>query len=254
MGWKLGIVIAAAVAGAALVLAALLSREGLATPAVVAHATLMLTAWGVLLPCGGIVARYFKVTPRQNYPAEVDNLFWFNTHRVVQYAGMAVATAGLALIVSETGGRFDTWHGRCGLVVMLVGWLQIVSTWLRGHKGGPADTRADPADPLTWRGDHYDMTRRRLIFEAWHKRAGWAVLALAGVTVLLGVELVGAPSWLVGLAGGLQAAAVLGIVDGRLRGRWVDTYHAIWGPDPVHPGNRKVSAAPSRPRRWQSRR
>ena len=45
--------------------------------------------------------------------------------------------------------------------------------------GAVRDDRADPADPATWRGDHYDMTPRRRLFEAWHKTAGWSLIALA---------------------------------------------------------------------------
>ena len=212
---------------------------GMVTPAIAAHGAMMLTAWGLLIPAGGVVARHYKVLPGQDFPRVHGDLTWWDWHRGLQYAGTGLATAALCIILSETGGRIDTWHGRCGLAVMVLAWLQILSGWLRGSRGGPTGTGADPNDPTTWRGDHYDMSARRLAFERWHKPAGWATLLLAAVTVLLGASLVGAPGWLVAAIGGLQAAAVLGLADGALRGRWVDTYAALWGTDPRHPGNRR---------------
>lgn len=213
---------------------------GTVTPAMAIHGALMLTAWGVLLPAGGVVARYYKVMPGQDFPAVYDNLTWWRWHQILQYAGVALATVAVGVILSETGGRLDTLHGRCGLAVMALAWLQVASGWMRGSRGGPTGRGADPADPATWRGDHYDMTPHRRLFERWHKVAGWAVLLLAGTTILLGIALVGAPSWLVALVGACQAGMAIGLLDGALRGRWVDTYASLWGVDPGHPGNRRA--------------
>ena len=215
-----------------------LAASSSVTPAMAAHGALMLTAWGVLMPAGGAAARYFKVMPGQDFPRVVENLTWWRWHRGLQYGGMALATAALGIILWETGGRFDTLHGRCGLAVMTLGWLQVVSGLLRGTKGGSTDHSADPHDPATWRGDHYDMTRRRHVFEAWHKPAGWITMVLAGATIVLGLQLVGSPAWLLFVVGVLQAGAGLSILDGAARHRWVDTYASLWGPDPRHPGNR----------------
>lgn len=215
-----------------------LMASGTVTSAMAVHAALMLTAWGFLIPVGGVVARYFKVTPGQDFPRVVENLTWWRWHRGLQYTGMAVSMAALGAILLETGGRFDTLHGRCGLAVLTLGWVQLVSALMRGTKGGPTDTRANPEDPSTWRGDHYDMTPKRRAFEAWHKPAGWVVILLANVTVLLGVHLVGTPAWLLFIVACLQVGACLSLVDGRARSRWVDTYASLWGTDLRHPGNR----------------
>ena len=217
----------------------LLLDEGLPA-SMVWHVGLMLPAWGILLPAGALVARYGKVTRGQDYPNEVDNLFWWDWHRVFQYAGVAASSAALFIIVRETRDGFATWHGRLGMAVMAVGWLQVLSAFARGSRGGPYEGDTSPAQEAAWRGDHYDMTPRRVLFEAWHKRAGWFVLAAAGVTILLGLDLFGADDWLIATVGVLQATVLVGVVDGHVRRRWVDTYAALWGPDRVHPGIRRT--------------
>ena len=219
-----------------------LALAGSVTSAMAVHAALMVTAWAVLIPAGGVAARYFKVMPGQDFPRVVENLTWWRWHRGLQYAALAVSTVALGVIVSETRGGFDTWHGRCGMAVMTLGWLQVVSAWLRGSKGGPTDLGADARDPATWRGDHYDMTPRRRAFEVWHKPVGWFVTVLAGVTILLGVQLVGDPAWLLALVGCLQAGACLAVVDGAVRRRWVDTYRSLWGFAPPQPEDRRAAA------------
>lgn len=202
--------------------------EGL-PPGLAAHAALMIAAWAVLLPAGAVLARYGKVTADQDFPREVDNPYWWNWHRLLQYSGVAVATAAFASVLAETGGRFATAHGVVGLAVLALGWAQVAAGWLRGTKGGPTETGADPVRPETWRGDHYDMTPRRRLFERWHKVAGWIALGLSGLALLLGAALVGSPAWLLGLLGAVQGCALAGCLDGALRGRWVDTYRALWG-------------------------
>src|ERR1700754_3457843 len=45
------------------------------------HGRLMVLSMGVLMPPVVIVARYFKVTPKQDWPRQLDNPFWFLMHR-----------------------------------------------------------------------------------------------------------------------------------------------------------------------------
>ncbi len=203
------------------------------------HGALMVVAWLVLLPLGALVARTRKVLPRQDWPRVVEDLTWWWLHRVLQYAGVAVAVAGLAVAWRATGAlALGLLHVQTGLLLLTLAALQIVSTWFRGDKGGPTGTRADPKRPETWRGDHYDMTPRRRAFEAWHKQAGWLSILLAPVTVLLGLRLYGWPVPLVWVAAVL-ALSQAGIATWLLRtSRGIGTYQALWGPDARHPGNR----------------
>lgn len=196
------------------------------------HGALMAIAWMLLLPAGVLIARFFKVTRGQNWPSELDNPLWWNAHRWLNYTGIALATVGFFVIWTVQDGLHLTgWHGLLGLTATVLGWLQVIVAWLRGSKGGPTDVGADPEDPSTWRGDHFDMTPRRRRFEAWHKQAGYLALALAVPTVWLGLDMIGASPWLRSLPW-LAALLFLFLFYRFTReGRWIDTHEAIWGPD-----------------------
>lgn len=196
------------------------------------HGAMMLLAWLVLLPAGALVARFYKVLPRQDYPAVTDSRVWWRAHLLLQYGATALACIGLWTAWDALGGTWD-WsnaHALLGMGVMALCATQVASGWLRGTKGGPTGTHADPADPATWRGDHYDMTRRRLLFEGWHKPTGYVSLLLAVPVVCLGAELIDAPWWVQALP--VLSAMVFSIAFIRLTrlGRHVDTWSAIWGP------------------------
>ncbi len=103
----------------------------------------------------------------------------------------------------------------------------------RGSKGGP--TALQPDGNL--QGDHYDMTRRRLVFEYVHKTVGYATVGLIIVALLTGLWAANAPNWMWLFIGGwLFLLLVIGTCL-QIRGRAYDTYQAIWGEDLKHPGN-----------------
>ena len=191
------------------------------------HGRLMVLAGAVLFPVGVVLARYYKVTRRQRWPEELDNRFWWNGHRLTQYLGIGLMTAAVGVVWTACSdpGPME--------------WLQIILGLARGSKGGPTDRGADPNDPETWRGDHYDMTPRRIRFEWMHKLLGYLTLVLAVVAIVTGLVHADAPKWmflaLIVWWTGLLAWAV----RMQLQGRNIDTYQAIWGPDPGHPGAKR---------------
>lgn len=196
------------------------------------HARAMVLAWGILLPLGVLAARFLKIMPGQGWPRRLDNPLWWNLHRGFQYLGVLLTVAGLYLVWgtgSVTGGSFGrSIHAWLGWTVAGCGFLQVLGGWLRGSKGSPAE----PA------GDHYAMTRHRLVFERVHKALGWAAIVAGIVTIAIGLWLADAPRWMpVVLAAWWAGLACIGAVLQR-RGWCVDTYQAIWGPSPEHPGNR----------------
>ncbi|MEO1329208.1 MAG: cytochrome b561 domain-containing protein [Pseudomonadota bacterium] len=209
------------------------SRTHLVGFAVSWHGRMMVLAWGVIAPVAVLTARYFKVLPNQDWPRELDNQFWWRTHWIGQSVAMALTVASVLLVqsaVTATG-----WHGRFGYGVLAIGLLQVVLGLVRGSKGGP--TAPGPDGGL--RGDHYDMTRWRLMFEFAHKSLGYLALALAIATICLGLWSANAPRWM-WLALALWWTALLLIALVLQRKGWaIDTYQAIWGPGLEHPGNRR---------------
>ncbi len=202
------------------------------------HVLCMIVAWLVLLPTGGLVARFCKVTPQQDWPRTLDNPFWWWAHRVLQYAGIGCALAGLGVAFRAQGSLdIGLLHVQAGLLLLGLAVLQVISAWFRGSKGGPTDRGADRSRPETWRGDHYDMTARRRGFEAWHKTTGWVCIAAAPLVIVLGLQLYGWPSALCGLCLALVVAQLAGLAALARSSRRVGTYQAIWGPDASHPGN-----------------
>lgn len=198
------------------------------------HARLMTLAWGVLVPLGILIARYFKITPGQRWPQQLDSHLWWNSHRICQYSAIVLMIVGFWFILNAPSVPAQSGlHGLLGWTVLSLALLQIVGGLLRGSKGGPTE----PSRDGSLHGDHFDMTPRRLVFEYAHKLLGYTALALSVVTILSGLWAANAPNWmwlcLVAWWGLLSGIAVLL----QRRGMAVDTYQAIWGPDPTLPGN-----------------
>jgi Eukaryotic cytochrome b561 len=196
------------------------------------HARCMVAAWGVLLPVGALAARYFKVLPRQRWPQRLDHKGWWTVHQLTQWSGIALMLVGLALAWGQGSGAHPlaALHAWAGWAVAAVGGLQFIGCATRGSKGGPSEA--------SLRGDHYDMSLRRRAFERLHKTLGWLSLLAAMGVISLGLVVADAPRWMpLALAAWwlLLAAAAL---RWQRQGRCIDTYQAIWGPDPAHPGNR----------------
>lgn len=99
----------------------------------------MVLAWGVAMPIALLLARYYKVTPRQNWPQELDNRFWWDGHRLLNYATVAFSIAAASLVWSTTyySGAARDLHACLGWSIVFLGILQIIGGQLRGTKGGP---------------------------------------------------------------------------------------------------------------------
>ncbi|MEO0830842.1 MAG: cytochrome b561 domain-containing protein [Pseudomonadota bacterium] len=200
------------------------------------HGRTMVLAWGILAPLAVMAARFFKVLPWQHWPRELDSQLWWRSHWLGQSAVLLLTVFGIGLVLDGKLG--DSLHGRLGYAVLVLTLAQIALGVFRGSKGGPTAPAADGS----LHGDHYDMTPWRLMFELVHKSTGYALLALAGVTIVLGLWDANAPRWMwIGLAGWWIALAGLSLTLQR-KGHAVDTYQAIWGPGEEHPGNQRKSA------------
>jgi hypothetical protein len=206
------------------------------------HGQLMVLGMGLLTPPVVIVARFFKVTPRQDWPHHLDNPFWFVTHRRWGHVIGLIVAAGLAFVLAAYGWQppWYSLHTATGWGVLVLVLIQVAGSWLRGTHGGPVDPftrRRRP--PEEWHGDHFSMTRRRIVFEYIHKSAGYVLLVLSLVAIPTGLVAADAPRWMP-IAMGIWWLLMLGVFVWLQRaGLCTDTYQAIWGLDPDLPGNRR---------------
>lgn len=198
------------------------------------HGRTMALAWGALAPVGVLAARFFKILPGQDWPRVLDNHAWWLTHRLVHYAAGVLTLVGLGLVlVGLPHLGASGVHAIFGWAVVALAAGQFLGGWFRGSKGGPTDPGPDGSQ----RGDHYDMTPRRLAFEYLHKIGGYAALSVAIGAIASGLWHANAPVWMwLGMGSWWLLLAALFVALQRA-GRAVDTYQAIWGPDPRHPGN-----------------
>lgn len=202
-------------------------------PSVAWHARLMVLAWGVLIPVGVLWARFWKVAPHQDWPRQLDHKAWWHAHRTLQIAGVLVGIGALALVFRRGAASPGAdLHHLVGWAVVTAGVAQVLHGFARGSKGGPTDA--------TLRGDHYDMTLRRVVFERVHKALGWAAVIAAIAAIASGLVVADAPRWMPATLALWWLLLAAAFVRWQRAGRALDTYQAIWGPDPTLPGNRRA--------------
>ena len=198
------------------------------------HGRLMVIAWGVLVPLGILIARFFKIAPWQSWPKRLDNRFWWYCHLTFQITGYTLMVLAILLIWDAPRHADHAGvHWLFGWSVFFLATMQVLGGYLRGTKGGPTA----PAPDGSWRGDHYDMTPRRVLFERVHKSLGYLAVATGAATLLTGLWQANAPRGLFVILIVWWLFLGYAFVFLQRRGMAVDTYQAIWGPDPRHPGN-----------------
>lgn len=206
------------------------------------HARLMVVAWGIMIPIGIVVARYFKVTRRQNWPLQLDNQLWWRAHLALQIGGCLLSLVALGVAFAAppgAGNALGAAHGALGWSIVLLAATQLVGGALRGTSGHPDVVLDAELRSTLAAGDHYAMTLRRCVFEYTHKLVGYVALALAGVNIVLGLALTDAPRWMWLVIGAFWIGLAALAVRLQRQGRCVDTYQAIYGPEPELPGNRR---------------
>ncbi len=197
------------------------------------HARTMVVAWGILAPLAVLIARFFKILPGQKWPQELDSQAWWHSHWMGQTVVVGLTIFGLGLVMSGDLSNLTLHHWLgYGVVAGMV--LQVLLGVFRGSKGGPTAPGADGA----LSGHHYDMTPWRLAFERLHKTIGYGILLLAMITILLGLWDANGPVWMWLVLVFWWAGLIAAFIALQKRGMAVDTYQAIWGDDPSHPGNR----------------
>lgn len=206
------------------------------------HGRVMVFAWAFLMPLAFIVARYFKITPRQKWPARLDNPYWFLTHRRLGTLLVLVVTLGVVLAFAGGGEVVPrTTHGWLGVIVLLLTWLQLVNALLRGTHGGPVNPFTRQRKRVEqWPGDHFSMTRRRIVFEYVHKTIGYLLIVLSAIALLAGLNEADAPRWMWLAIVAWWIVVVVAVAFLQRRVGAIDTYQAIWGLDCTLPGYRRA--------------
>lgn len=206
------------------------------------HAYLMVGIWFVLVPLCILAIRFGKPKPSLygiTKKISVTNplWWWFTFHKLGLYLAVILSLGGVAVAMTVSGGFSASMHAIFGILTVFFGCMQVVSSWFRGRHGGKYYATADPEDPETWRGDHYNMTTRRRLFEAYHKTAGYLAMLCAAGAVGSGLMQFHLPilaSILLVVAAGLF---VLWMVL-TYKGLQHDGYRAVFGYGLEHPYNK----------------
>jgi hypothetical protein len=206
------------------------------------HAYLMVGVWFVLVPLCILTIRFGKPRPTLNgiqVKVSIWNApwWWFSVHKYGLMLAIGLALAGAIVAIMVSRGFSGSLHAIFGITTVILGCLQIAGGWLRGTHGGRNYYTADPNEPATWRGDHYDMTRRRRIFEAYHKTAGYFVYFFAAGAVATGLIQYPIPGLGEFIIAVVLAAFVASIVL-EYKGYRYDGYRAAHGYNPEHPFNK----------------
>ncbi|CAG9464047.1 unnamed protein product [Pedinophyceae sp. YPF-701] len=145
------------------------------------HGVFMALSWGFFLQIGHFVARYCRTK----------DPLWFHVHRVCQWGGAVLALVGVALVFAGANNITVNWaHAVIGVVVILLMLIQVGVASARPHKD----------------------SKRRWMFEAQHWWTGRLALVLALVNCSLGVFVILAPTWAIGLWFGWLGTVVLAYV------------------------------------------
>jgi len=206
------------------------------------HAILMVGIWFLLVPLCIITIRYGKPKPTRHGVMEEITLknmvwWWFSAHKFGLYLAIGLSLAGMVVALTVSRGFSGSVHSKFGIITIILGCLQVISARLRGTHGGKYYHKANPDDPSTWHGDHFDMTPRRRMFEAYHKTSGYFAAFFAVGAVASGLMQYPMPVLTVVI---LAAAFVvlLACIVLEYKGLRYDGYRAAFGNDPDHPYNK----------------
>jgi hypothetical protein len=207
------------------------------------HAILMVGIWLVLVPACILAIRFGKPKPTLNGIREkvaITNLvwWWFSVHKYGLYVAVGLSIAGVAVALVVSRGFSGSVHSIFGITTVILGCLQVISGWLRGVHGGRNYYTADPNNPDTWRGDHYDMTPRRRKFEAYHKNAGYFAGFFAVGAVASGLMQYPMPALATVIVIAALVVFVLSVVL-EYKGFRYDGYRAAHGYNLEHPFNKE---------------
>lgn len=147
------------------------------------HGVLNMLGWGVLMPIGIIVARYFK----QFDPT------WFYVHVSIQSGGFILGSVGVVcgLVLNDRINANVAKHKALGIVILVLGCLQVTAFLARPDK----------------------VSKVRKYWNWYHHGVGRVLIALAVVNVFYGIHLGNAGNgWNAGFGVVLASLLIVAIV------------------------------------------
>ena len=193
------------------------------------HGILMSISWMVLIPVSLFITRFFKITPKQDFPNKLDNKFWWYTHLSLNILAIILSTLGFYLMYNLMGFVF-TQHAIFGYITLFLMYLQGMIGYFRGTTGG------DYPHPRGKKWDHYHMTTRRIIFERIHKPLGYIALIFAFIAIFLHLAIVQV-YWQFFIIQFVITTIIIVLYILFFNKKRYTTYQAIFGLDAKHPGN-----------------
>ncbi|MEK9723644.1 MAG: cytochrome b561 domain-containing protein [Rhodospirillaceae bacterium] len=206
------------------------------------HAYLMVFVWFVMVPIGVLVIRFGKPEPTEKgieTKISITNpkWWWFSVHKYGLYVAVGLAILGGAVAYTVSQGFSGSLHAFFGTATLVLGVLQVVTSWFRGRHGGKYYYTATPGQPETYWGDHYNFTTRRRLFEAYHKTAGYAAGFMAFGAVGSGLMQFPLPNLAITVFA-LIAVFVVAWMVLQYKGKQHDGYRAVHGYGLEHPYNK----------------
>ena len=206
------------------------------------HAYLMVFIWFVMVPIGILAIRFGQPEPTERGIETRISLFnprwwWFSIHKHGLYVavGLSLVALVIALVVSQ--GFSGSLHAYFGITTVVLGCLQVISSWFRGRHGGMYYYTATEGDPETYKGDHYNMTTRRRLFEAYHKTAGYLTGFFAFGAVGSGLMQFPLPGLAIAVFVLIVSLVVTWMVL-QYKDKQHDGYRAVFGYGLEHPYNK----------------
>ncbi len=207
------------------------------------HAYLMVFVWMFVVPLCILIIRFGKPRPTATGLHRKVHLWhkewwWFSAHKFGLGIAMGLSFLGATVAIVVSKGFSGTVHSVFGILAVSIGVIQVLAGLARGKHGGKNYYTAKPDDPSTWFGDHYNMTTRRRIFEAFHKNAGYIAGWCALGAVATGLMQYPIPGLLPIIVLLLVIVAVTAMVC-DFKGIRHDGYRAAHGTDPEAPFNKE---------------
>eukprot|EP00523_Entomoneis_sp_CCMP467_P018891 CAMPEP_0168814752 /NCGR_PEP_ID=MMETSP0726-20121227/5842_1 /TAXON_ID=265536 /ORGANISM="Amphiprora sp., Strain CCMP467" /LENGTH=450 /DNA_ID=CAMNT_0008866935 /DNA_START=310 /DNA_END=1659 /DNA_ORIENTATION=+ len=150
--------------------------NGVGIDPVVLHGSLMIVAWGILVPIAVLSSILFRHKPRTGV--------WFIIHRLCNGLALFLTIVGILYAfvkfgnVFQEGAKPSKRHGTLGMTTFSCAMIQLMMGLCRPHL---PDSEGQPAQ----------KTRQRTIFEVMHRGLGYSTVALAYTTLYFGAQVSG---------------------------------------------------------------